>query len=124
MFLPNVFAGAWRAARHRSAVRVVALLLAGSSLAIAERQGIKRPEFGNYIALWRITNDPTAENQANYGIQSCWSPDGRHLFCTHRGVIPGRYSNEPQTGRQGTPVRRVSNKTTYVKRGSTMLTAP
>jgi len=33
--------------------------------------------------LWRLTNDPSWRDWANYHIRDCWSPDGRYV-CTTR----------------------------------------
>ena len=35
------------------------------------------------VEVWRITNDPTVRDHANYHNQQCWSPDGRYLCFTH-----------------------------------------
>ncbi len=38
---------------------------------------------GAAIEVWRITNDPTVRDHANYHNTQCWSPDGRYLCFTH-----------------------------------------
>jgi hypothetical protein len=47
--------------------------------------GIERfkPKEGDAIAVWRITNDPTVRDHANYHNTQCWSPNGRYLCFTH-----------------------------------------
>ncbi|UCE48168.1 MAG: PD40 domain-containing protein, partial [Phycisphaerales bacterium] len=47
--------------------------------------GIERfkPRDGRAIEVWRITNDPTVRDHANYHNTQCWSPDGRYLCFTH-----------------------------------------
>ena len=35
------------------------------------------------IDVWRITNDPTVRDHANYHNTQCWSPNGRYLCFTH-----------------------------------------
>ncbi|UCC96912.1 MAG: hypothetical protein JSW66_13830 [Phycisphaerales bacterium] len=44
-----------------------------------------KPKEGNAIELWRVTNDPTVRDHANYHNTQCWSPDGRYLCFTHYG---------------------------------------
>ena len=41
------------------------------------------PREGDAIEVWRITNDPTVRDHANYHNTQCWSPDGRYLCFTH-----------------------------------------
>ena len=42
-----------------------------------------KPKDGSAIEIWRITNDPTVRDHANYHNMQCWSPDGRYLCFTH-----------------------------------------
>jgi len=42
-----------------------------------------KPRQLNGIEVWRITNDPTVRDHANYHNTQCWSPDGRYLCFTH-----------------------------------------
>ncbi|NOR67604.1 MAG: hypothetical protein GQ528_09640, partial [Woeseiaceae bacterium] len=42
-----------------------------------------KPKDGDAIEVWRITNDPTVRDHANYHNMQCWSPDGRYLCFTH-----------------------------------------
>jgi len=57
---------------------------AGSQSGVPSR-GIERfkPRELNGIEVWRITNDPTVRDHANYHNTQCWSPDGRYLCFTH-----------------------------------------
>jgi len=41
------------------------------------------PREGGALQVWRITNDPTVRDHANYHNTQCWSPDGRYLCFTH-----------------------------------------
>jgi len=41
------------------------------------------PRAADAIEVWRITNDPTVRDHANYHNTQCWSPDGRYLCFTH-----------------------------------------
>jgi len=52
------------------------------SLALAQVERFE-PREGNAIEVWRITNDPTVRDHANYHNTQCWSPDGRYLCFTH-----------------------------------------
>lgn len=42
-----------------------------------------KPKEGDAIEVWRITNDPTVRDHANYHNTQCWSPNGRYLCYTH-----------------------------------------
>jgi hypothetical protein len=42
-----------------------------------------KPKEGDAIEVWRITNDPTVRDHANYHNTQSWSPDGRYLCFTH-----------------------------------------
>jgi len=42
-----------------------------------------KPHEADAIEVWRITNDPTVRDHANYHNTQCWSPDGRYLCFTH-----------------------------------------
>jgi hypothetical protein len=58
--------------------------------AVAQRERFTRPEFGNQLDIWRITNDPAVRQHANYHNTQCWSPDGRYLcFTNWGGEFPG-----------------------------------
>jgi len=59
---------------------VVVLGLGVSAFAEIERF---KPKEGDAIEVWRITNDPTVRDHANYHNMQCWSPDGRYLCFTH-----------------------------------------
>ena len=41
------------------------------------------PKQGGTTELWRITNEPTVRDWANYHNTDAWSPDGRYLCFTH-----------------------------------------
>jgi len=41
------------------------------------------PEQGGNTEVWRITNDPTVRDWANYHNTDAWSPDGRYICYTH-----------------------------------------
>jgi len=63
---------------------ILCLFLAGLGLQV-EAAGIERfkPKEGDAIEVWRITNDPTVRDHANYHNTQCWSPDGRYPCFTH-----------------------------------------
>ncbi|MHC4400435.1 MAG: hypothetical protein ACYTG0_12230 [Planctomycetota bacterium] len=63
---------------------VVSVLWPASRLR-AERERFQAPENGPNLGVWRITNDPTVRDWANYHNTQCWSPDGRYLCYTHYG---------------------------------------
>jgi len=50
--------------------------------ALAQIERFKPRELDG-IEVWRITNDPTVRDHANYHNTQCWSPDGRYLCFTH-----------------------------------------
>jgi len=65
--------------------RLTLLLLACWALcspAQAARERFRARD-GAAIELWRITNDPTVRDHANYHNTQCWSPDGRYIGFTH-----------------------------------------
>jgi hypothetical protein len=67
---------------------VILTLLVGLGVAPAVfggRERFETPKNGNNLGLWRITNDPTVRDHANYHNTQCWSPDGRFLCYTHWG---------------------------------------
>ncbi len=41
------------------------------------------PTEGVAIEVWKITDDPTVRDHANYHNQQCFSPDGRYICFTH-----------------------------------------
>jgi len=51
----------------------------------AERERFQTPDNGPNLGVWRITNDPTVRDWANYHNTQCWSPDGRYLCYTRFG---------------------------------------
>ncbi|MFQ5769927.1 MAG: hypothetical protein ACE5HX_05290 [bacterium] len=58
----------------------VSFLRAGLLLSQIERFV---PREGEAIEVWRITNDPTVRDWANYHNTQCWSQDGRYICYTH-----------------------------------------
>jgi WD40-like Beta Propeller Repeat len=44
------------------------------------------PNNGPDLGVWRITNDPTVRDWANYHNTQCWSPDGRYICYTRYGT--------------------------------------
>lgn len=73
---------------------------------VAQKTVINRPEFGNYLALWRISHDPAVDDHANYHSQQCWSHDGRYLSYRHCPVVFDARSSQPYAG-PSRPVVRV-----------------
>ena len=73
-----------------SAVVLWTFLLPG--WAHSERERFQTPDNGPNHGVWRITNDPTVRDWANYHNTQCWSPDGRYLCYTRYGfeVVRGR----------------------------------
>ena len=51
----------------------------------AERERFETPDNGPNLGVWRITDDPTQRDWANYHNTQCWSPDGRYLCYTRYG---------------------------------------
>ncbi len=53
------------------------------------------PKQGGTTELWRLTNDPTMRDWANYHNTNAWSPDGRYLCYVHQdpymAKIPSSY---------------------------------
>jgi hypothetical protein len=41
------------------------------------------PKEGELVEMWKITDDPTVRDWANYHNAQCWSADGRYLCYTH-----------------------------------------
>jgi hypothetical protein len=64
----------------------------------AQKRELDRPEFGQYLALWRITHDPRVEAHAGYHMQQVWTPDGRYLVYTGRVIAPVPDAREPYAG--------------------------
>jgi dipeptidyl aminopeptidase/acylaminoacyl peptidase len=64
---------------------IVLLCMVTAGFGADTAAGIERfkPREGNAIEVWRITNDPTVRDHANYHNMQCWSPDGRYLCFTH-----------------------------------------
>jgi dipeptidyl aminopeptidase/acylaminoacyl peptidase len=52
-----------------------------------------RPRGGEDVEVWRITNDPTVRDHANYHNTQCWSPDGRYLSFTHYAADGREFGN-------------------------------
>lgn len=50
---------------------------------ISARDVFQTPRNGCNLGVWRITNDPTVRDWANYHNTQCWSHDGRFLCFTH-----------------------------------------
>jgi hypothetical protein len=44
-----------------------------------------RPDLGDHLGLWQLTDDPTVRDHANHHSLKCWSPDGRYVAYTHWG---------------------------------------
>ena len=63
-------------------VFLCAVILGHDVNAFAEIERFK-PKEGEAIEVWRITNDPTVRDHANYHNTQCWSPNGRYLCFTH-----------------------------------------
>jgi hypothetical protein len=73
----------------------VALAL-GSSIAVparAAREVFPTPNNGSNLGVWRVTNDPSIRDWANYHNTQCWSPDGRYLCYTHWAPDLGRFGD-------------------------------
>ncbi len=51
-------------------------------------------EAGKKIEVWRITNNPTIRDWANYHNTKCWSPNGRYLVYTHFASDGKEFGNE------------------------------
>jgi len=52
------------------------------------------PRQGGTTEVWRITNDPTMRDWANYHNVNCWSPDGRYICFTHYAAYESRSNSE------------------------------
>jgi hypothetical protein len=67
-------------------MRITALTLAMLAMAVtctrAEREEFVLPQ-ETQTQMWRMTNDPSWRDWANYHIRNCWNPDGRFI-CTVR----------------------------------------
>lgn len=50
---------------------------------------------GDAIEVWRITNDPTVRDHANYHNMQSWSPDGRYLCFTHYAADGRQFGSTP-----------------------------
>lgn len=74
------------------------VLLTSGAASPAQRVEIRRPEFGNYVALWRITHDPVVDDHANYHQHQCWSHDGRYLSYRHCPMVAHPQSGQPYAG--------------------------
>ncbi len=66
----------------RSVSLMLALLVVGATSARGEREEFTLPQ-ETATRMWRLTNDPSWRDWANYHIRNCWSPDGRYV-CTVR----------------------------------------
>ncbi len=64
---------------------VILGIVAPFTRAHAERERFQTPDNGPNLGVWRITNDPTVRDWANYHNTQCWSPDGRYLCYTRYG---------------------------------------
>jgi len=67
---------------RKTIVLLCAIVLGLGASTFAEIERFK-PKEGDAIEVWRITNDPTVRDHANYHNMQCWSPDGRYLCFTH-----------------------------------------
>ncbi|TKJ38155.1 MAG: hypothetical protein CEE38_05200 [Planctomycetes bacterium B3_Pla] len=67
---------------RKTIVLLCAIILGYGVSAFAEIERFRAKE-GDAIEVWRITNDPTVRDHANYHNMQCWSPDGRYLCFTH-----------------------------------------
>ncbi len=65
---------------------------------LGQKLVIARPEFGEYMALWRISHDPVVDDHANYHQQQCWSADGRYLTYRHCPMVASSESGLPYAG--------------------------
>ena len=72
---------------QRSTARGIAALLALAALTsatFAQRNEFILPQdTPQPVRMWRMTDDPSWRDWANYHIRNCWSPDGRYI-CTVR----------------------------------------
>ena len=73
-------------------------LLTNHAASLAQKVEIRRPEFGNYLAMWRITHDPVVDDHANYHQHQCWSYDGRYLAYRHCPMVASPQSGQPYAG--------------------------
>ncbi|MBI5687559.1 MAG: hypothetical protein HZC54_21015, partial [Verrucomicrobia bacterium] len=71
----------------------------------AQKLVINRPEFGNYVALWRISHDPVVDDHANYHQHQCWSHDGRYLTYRHCTIVADARGGQPYAGSARPTVR-------------------
>ena len=65
--------------------------------AYAGRERFQTPNNGPNLGVWRITNDPTIRDWANYHNTQCWSPDGRYLCYTRYGFEVDRGRRRERT---------------------------
>ncbi|MFA7005534.1 MAG: hypothetical protein WC429_15940, partial [Verrucomicrobiia bacterium] len=86
------------------AAALVALLIGDAAL-FAQKLVINRPEFGNYVALWRISHDPVVDDHANYHQHQCWSHDGRYLTYRHCPIVFDARIGQPYAGPSRPTVR-------------------
>lgn len=73
-------------------------LLTSHAALLAQKVDIKRPEFGTYVAMWRITHDPVVDDHANYHQHQCWSHDGRYLSYRHCPMVANPRAGQPYAG--------------------------
>jgi len=70
------------------------LMLALATHVLAARARFETPKNGPNLGVWRITNDPSVRDHANYHNTQCWSPDGRYLCYTHWGMRDDKYGTK------------------------------
>ena len=58
----------------------------------AERERFQKAESAA-LEVWRLTNDPTVRDHANYHNTQCWSPDGRYISYTHYAANEYEYGS-------------------------------
>jgi len=59
----------------------------------AAREVFQAPNNGSNLDVWRVTNDPSIRDWANYHNTQCWSPDGRYLCYSHFAPDRGRFGD-------------------------------
>ncbi len=64
------------------ALTIVVPLFLSTGLVFAQVDRCKVRK-GRALEVWRITDDPTVRDWANYHNIQCWSPDGRYIGFTH-----------------------------------------
>jgi len=75
-------------------IAMALLSVAWGTSALAQRERFETPKMGPNLGVWRITNDPTIRDHANYHNTQCWSPDGRYLCYTRWGIKDDTYGSK------------------------------